>query len=404
MKYIKGSNQRPLISVVYTLLFQLCVIADALIGFNPKLYVYSKGCMLCFFVVMIIYLVWTQDMHIGRMFLLPVLFMIITGLSCLWADYRDVAASRFISQAQLYVLFLFTYLLFLNGDIEIKAYFDALYLAGIGMALLAVYCYGWSGLIRGLNEGERLGRKITNENVFGMVFSKAALVAFYYFIHSKGHRLSITHMVFVVIFTFFAFSSGSKKACLMIIAGIIGVTVLEYGIQKALKAVVVIALAIIGVIIILRLPIFSTMRQRISGFLTGNKDSSDLVRSKMIALSMQFFYEKPILGHGFNNFGALSGMGSYSHNNMTELLVSTGIVGFIVFYIPYLYIIIWGWKRGVVGKEYTAILLLVLAIIYLVFGYGMVEYYDKEYWLFLGVMIACIDHGFGVWEGERIHA
>lgn len=392
MGYIKENRAKITMNTVCTGLFQLCVIADAIIGFDPKLYVVSKGLMLIFFVIMIINIVWNGEIQFGKAFVFPVLFMVITALSCIWADYPEPAISRFKTQIQLYVLYLFIYLLFTSERISIKKYYDALYIAGIGMVMFAIYRYGFSGIIKGLYEGQRIGRAIANENVFGMVFSKASLVAYYYFLQAKHKPIRTIHILLVVIFTFFALTSGSKKAFLMILIGIIGINVLENGFSKVCKTLIVSLIVVGGLLLIIQLPVFSTMNQRIMGLFTGNKDNSEIVRSKMISLSMQLFYDKPLFGHGFNNFGTITGLGAYSHNNLTEILVSTGIIGFVAFYIPYILIIQWGWKEGIKGKNYIATLLLILSLIYLVFGYGMVEYYDKEYWLFLGIMVACIDN------------
>lgn len=392
MGYIKGRETTIQINKLCTYLFQLCVVVDAVIGLDPKLFVISKGCMLAFFIVMIINILWYGNIYLGKALIWPVLFMIINALSCLWAEYPDASLSRLITQAQFYVLFIFTYFIYTNENIEIKKYFDALYIAGICMALYALYRYGWAGLINGLNAGQRLGGEITNENFFGMVFSRAALVAYYYYWRSRRRPIDLMHIVLVVAFTFFSFSSGSKKAFLMIILGILGINILENGFLKMWKTLVISALAIVGIIIILQIPLFSTMNQRIMSFFTGGKDSSDLVRAKMINLSLQLIYEKPILGHGLSNFGAITGLHTYSHNNFTEILVSTGIVSFLFFYIPYLEIIHLGWVEGVRKKDVMVILLFILSIIYLVFGYGMVEYYDRGYWMFFGVMIASIDN------------
>ena len=76
----------------------------------------------------------------------------------------------------------------------------------------------------------------------------------------------------------------------------------------------------------------------------------------------------------------------------------------ILFYFPYVNILKWGWKNGVMKKDYVVILFLILSVIYLIFGYGMVEYYDKEYWMFLGVMVACVDNEKIMRKEEGINA
>ena len=403
MGYIKESNAGFSISKLCIFLFQLCVIADAVIGFDPRYYVISKGLMLAFFLAMIVKLLNEGKAYFGSTFYMILAFMILTGLSCIWAKYPSASASRFATQLQLYVLFLFMYLLFKDEESDIKKYLDALYIAGIGMAFLALYRYGLFSIIQGLRAGQRIGGAITNENVFGMVFSKAAIVAYYYYIRKDENAIRIHHILMVVIFTLFAFSSGSKKAFLMILVGILGINILEDGKSKKIKVLISSFVAIIVVYFILQMPIFATMNKRImSLFSENNVDSSDLVRAKMINMSLELIKERPLLGHGFANFGAITGLGTYSHNNLTEILVSTGVVGLVAFYLPYIPIIRCVWKKGVFEHQFQYTLLLVLAIIYLVFGYAMVEYYDKEYWVFIGVLAALADIDLETKENRQI--
>lgn len=404
MGYIKERKSRISVKNISTSLFQICVVVDSVIGLDPRLYVISKGCMLAFFVIMTVNLLWNGQINLGKALIFPVLFMSVTAFSCIWADYPDAAISRLSTQVQFYILFFFTYALYTNEEISIRRYFNALYIAGICMAFYALYRYGWVGFIDGLKEGQRLGGEITNENYFGMVFSKAAIVAYFKYMRARKKIFGFLNILLVVVFTFFAFSSGSKKAFLMIIIGIVGINLLENGITKLWKTLAASLLAITGIILILQLPIFSTMNQRILSFFTGGKDSSDLVRAKMIDLSMQLIHEKPIFGHGLSNFGVITQLGTYSHNNMTEILVSTGIIGLLFFYIPYLQIFHLGWVNGVKKKDNIITLLFLLSMIYLVFGYGMVEYYDRGYWMFFGVMIASIDNYFKTYERDTKNA
>ena len=391
MKYIRKKGMECQIGFICTLLFQLCVISDAIIGSDPRLYLISKVIMLAFFVSITVKLLLAGEVEVGAGVIIPALYMALTILSCTWADNRGASFSRLGTQIQLYMLFAFVYLLFMNNETTIRQYLDALYIAGIGMAIFVLYRYGISGILQGLSEGERIGGRITNENSFGMLFSRASLIAFYYSIKADKYTTRIIHILIATLLTLFAFTSGSKKAFLMILFGILGISVLEYGITNIWKTIIVFAVVLSGILIIIRTPMFATMNRRITSFYTGNKDASERVRQHMIELSIELIKEKPLFGHGLRSFGVITGLGTYTHNNMTEVLVSTGIVGLVLFYLPYINILIWGWNKGIVKKNSSALLFLMLALLYLVFGYGMVECYSKAYWLFYGIMIALID-------------
>ena len=393
-------NNNTITNNILVLLFQICVITDAVIGLEPRYYVIAKFIMLVFFVSMMINLLYERTIILGNAFFLPVLFMVMTGLSCFWADYKSIAFSRFLTQIQYYILYLFCYLLFAKENISLKKYLDALYCAGIGLVLFTIYRYGWAGIIRGMSAGQRLGGAITNENVFGIVFAKAALIAYYYFLCLKDNKKHYLHILMVILFTFFSFSSGSKKAFLIILIGMLTINALEYNASRMLKLLVTSITVVVVLYLILKLPVFTTINQRLVSLFSAEKDTSDLMREKMIKLSIQLFKEKPVIGHGFNNFGMITGLGSYSHNNMTELLVSTGIIGFMIFYIPYVRMIAWSWKDGIVNNNFSAKFCFILSFVYLVIGYGMVEYYEKGYWIYIAVMMAGIDNRINYREGK----
>lgn len=52
----------------------------------------------------------------------------------------------------------------------------------------------------------------------------------------------------------------------------------------------------------------------------------------MMETAWKMFSQKPILGWGWNAFAILAGYGYYCHNNYLEIMVSMGIVGFLIYY------------------------------------------------------------------------
>ena len=64
----------------------------------------------------------------------------------------------------------------------------------------------------------------------------------------------------------------------------------------------------------------------------------------MIQYGMDYFKERPLLGHGIENFRYLYaqevGKETYSHNNYIELLVNNGIVGLLLYYSFYISVIL----------------------------------------------------------------
>jgi len=59
----------------------------------------------------------------------------------------------------------------------------------------------------------------------------------------------------------------------------------------------------------------------------------------LIKVGFLTFQDSPIFGHGIANFFLLNELHVYAHNNYIELLVDLGIVGTILFYSIYFYLI-----------------------------------------------------------------
>ena len=369
-------------------LFQCAYIADAVLGSDPRLYVFSKAVTVLFWGVMILYI--AKDLqfkiHTGVGFLIALLFTLFCAASCLWAANKSLAAFQMNTQWQLLLLFMFAYILLREtGDIE--PYFKAIYLAGFAMLLFTIYRYGFSGFFRQMLSGVRMGGEITNENTFGMAFSQALIMAYYYYLKSRKK----IHFASIGIFLIFALSSGSKKALLMCIVGVIGLSVFYYGFHRIWKTVLVAAAVAIVGYYLLQLPMFSVINNRLASYLSGDLNVSDLNRMNHIQKGLSLIKERPILGWGLQNYSYVTGTGTYSHNNFIEVFVSTGIIGFTIYYLMYVIAGLKVLKRFVQKREVTLIVLLILTMISFVFGYGMVQFYSKGPWLFFAVLLAVAD-------------
>jgi O-antigen ligase len=374
------------------LAFQLSVVANGVLGGDPQLYVLSKAVMLLFFGIMALDILRKQGrMPVGRLLLLPLLFATYMIVSYAWAVNKTLHYHQMMTQLQLMLLLIFTYFVMRDGG-TVKDYLKAVYTSGYCMILYALYKYG--GLVAYIDAMEfgRMGGQIANENMFGMLFGSAAICAAYYMLVEKKWL----HLVSVVLFAFFALSSGSKKAALMIVAGIFCISAIHFGIKKFYKTLLICAAALAIAWLVLQLPVFRVIQRRIEAMLTGNDTTgSDDARKHMIRTGFRMFLEKPILGYGLNNFRDFYVSGQYSHNNYTEVLVSGGLVGFVLYYGMYLVPLcklFLGKHRKYVWKNRIYLMLLVWVAIDLVFGWGYVQVYEKAAHFLMGVLLATADN------------
>ena len=84
-------------------------------------------------------------------------------------------------------------------------------------------------------------------------------------------------------------------------------------------------------------------------------EHSIIERSEFRSWAMQLFFDNPIVGVGFNGFAGWLAASGYphvttSHCNYTEILSGLGVVGFILFYLPYFIVL----RRAFAVRESSA--------------------------------------------------
>lgn len=375
---------------IYVYMFQLCVLANTVFGSDAVYYRYSRIITFLFFGFIILNIIRTGfTIHFGKLCGISVIFLLYEFMSLMWARNQTLADSQFWTQIQLFLLYFFVYQVIYRYG-EIKDYLNAVYMSGFIMIIFAMLRYGGiTNYINMMQTGVRLGGEIANENTFGLIFGNAALSAMYYAIieEKKVHYLSL------IPFVFFGFSSGSKKTALVLCVGFIGLFLLKYGFKRIYKFLIVIV--IFGIIsqYLLSLPIFGTINDRLTSFLSGDLNTSDRIRSDMINFGIHLFKEHPFIGYGLQNFRNYYPTGQYSHNNFIELLTSLGMFGFALYYIMFIIPIVKILKDWLIRhvNDTQMLMLMFLLVVEIVFGWGMVQFYEKSSWILLGVAHAFID-------------
>lgn len=387
-------------SAVATFLFVIMTVTDLAFGESVQLYKIPKYLMLAFFVIMFLWLLVgnrsQMTVPVTISLCIPLLFTFYEFVSCLWAVHPSVAFSQMITQIQLTILYVFVYLLFRNED-HLDDYLKAIYLSGFLMGAYLLYTYGLNGIVSRMLAGVRVGGQIGNENSVGMVCARSALIAFGYLITKRKPK----YLISIASMTFFAFSSGSRKAILIILVGVIVLVALNYGIKRLGKALVWLILIAVAVYFVMKLPFMSTAAQRFTDMLHGEQDASAIERSRLIRIGWEGIKEKFIFGYGLSNFGAIYTGTGYSHNNYIEILFSLGIVGALLYYSMHIRAGIWTAKLLLRGADWRYVVLLVMLLINVVFGWGMVQFYGRESWVFLAVILATSERNLQQLGGEN---
>ena len=66
------------------------------------------------------------------------------------------------------------------------------------------------------------------------------------------------------------------------------------------------------------------------------EDNSTVTRVDLVSIAVELFTANPLIGVGVGQFGDASGTGYYAHNEFAEILATTGLPGFCLYYSVYL--------------------------------------------------------------------
>ncbi len=113
-------------------------------------------------------------------------------------------------------------------------------------------------------------------------------------------------------------------------------------------------------------------------------DASLLTRLSLIERAKNAFQERPLTGWGLDSFSNVFNYGGYyAHNNFLEILVSGGWIGFIIYYLKYVYVMasLWSCRKYTGKKNGTILVLLSLAFGLIILEYWQVTYYTRKFML-----------------------
>lgn len=223
-----------------------------------------------------------------------------------------------------------------------------------------------------------------NTNDVGCALSVCVVVAFYV---AYVHKKKVYYVLSVIAF-FTATLTSSRKALLMCAFGVLMIVVFHYRARNyVLRVLIILAGLAVVLILVYQIPyLYETIGWRMDRMVDfvmndDNSDQSLMLRRFCIDMAKQFFKEDPVFGIGINNFSfRIRDYGyalGYAHNNYMEIAADLGIVGLIVYYWFYLYLVLKLLKQMLNGHK-NALLFLPLMLLFMVFEYGMVNYYKTQ--------------------------
>ncbi len=131
----------------------------------------------------------------------------------------------------------------------------------------------------------------------------------------------------------------------------------------------------------------------LSGDTKAEEGNSIDQRVDMIYAGLEIVGNHPIVGVGLDNFRAVTGAGTYAHSNLIEIAVSTGVVGFSIYYLIYVALTLRILRLiGTTGATgVVARLALIGLMAYFLMDITRVSYYEKTSWLYFAALGALIE-------------
>lgn len=316
-------------------------------------------------------------------------------ISALWARNADYSIEKGVTLLSLLICFSILYATYYYA--EIVRLLKIIMWAGFILAIYSIVFYGLDNLQDTLSSEGRLENAFTNVNTIGMACSTSILIAVYLFRKHKEYL----DLMFCVPALMMVAGSGSRKALVMLILGLVFIYLCQTNDKKKNKVIKIFGsiIAIAAIFFVgIKSGIFAGSVARMDGMVAsftdeGQADSSSMLRQYYRLLGFAQLYQTPFLGIGMGNARLLAyattGHDCYLHCNYAELAANGGIVGLVLYYWIYIPLIRTEYRAR--KKDYLALLILFLILLNLVMDYGAVTYYNKSTYFFLMIVFLHIN-------------
>lgn len=213
----------------------------------------------------------------------------------------------------------------------------------------------------------------------------------------KVHKL-----ILILLFTFFSVLSGSKKAIILLLIAFFISNFLESENikEKIINNLKLVFTFIFIFILIMKIPVlYNSIGHRFISFfnffssdaqVSSQSDLSTIGRYALLNEAISVFFHNPILGVGLGNFVYVNSFNIWAENNFMEILVDTGLVGFIIYYSLIFKIFVVS-LLGCKGQSERSLLckkLITILICFSFIDFTMVSYFNSTLQIFLAYIFA----------------
>lgn len=323
-----------------------------------------------------------RKIRFNAVLLFQLLFIVICLVTALYAINEYVVISK-VKTLLLIFLIMVTFANYINTPEKLRKIINYFVVAGFVASIYILATSDFSVITR-------YGSQLGNQNAVGMNIGLSSILCFYVILSEKKYMYSVLYLPMIPCIML----TGSRKSLIFVV---INITIILFLMNKgSLSKMVKFLLVCICVFLVcyylaFNIPIFYRIigerLEELFSFISGKgtREASMINRINMIRYGMGFFYRRPILGYGIDNYRFLYG-GTYSHNNFIELLVGTGVTGFAIYYLTQ-FIALKSLFRSSADKKLELVCFTFLAFIasYIILSPSLVYYDDKHYSILLAI-------------------
>lgn len=352
----------------------------ALIGLRT----YIEAIWICVFLLLFI----SKKIKITKYFWWSISFLGICIFSNLWSS--TPIDTLYATRGVIEVIVIGNLLVaFIDTEEKIQFILKCFVIAGIALSFRMLITTPLSSLL-----SARIGNDFYNSNSIGLNLSVSAICGLYF--ARTSAKLKKMYFVLIPVFFIIIYLTGSRKAFLFSTLGCLMMYI--FTVKQKSKLVFILPItAIVGYLFyycIMVIPAFHILAVRISYFVnlltgSGPVDSSATLRVQLIDAGIRLWKSKPLFGYGIQSFSTISGMGMYAHNNYIELLVGVGVIGLVIYYSIYIYIVVKLGKKVFQGEN-LAIPFYILIILIMINEIGFVSYGEELFQIIIAMGVACI--------------
>lgn len=319
------------------------------------------------------------------------LFIIYVGMSDLWAEYISGNIFSAIVKMVIILLMITSISIYVNNADDLDRILSLFIFSIFIITLLEFLSVKPSAWFDG-GMGSNFSDFNANEIAFWVV---CAEMMCFYKAYIKNQR---AYYILVFIFLFFAILSSSRKSTAAAIVAPIIIMLLTRGKKsKIFHLFLLLGLAAgLFYLIMTNESLYNSVGRRFSSMSnyfsedTVKTDGSLTMRKYFIDVAKELFGESPIFGKGMGNFIEIIGREygakrAYTHNNYWQILSELGVVGFMLYYSLYAFIIVKLVKNVLIHKSWIGIVFLTFMILLMVLEYGMVTFNAKTTQLIIAI-------------------